>query len=89
MVRDTPGGALPNAEAAAKALAAHPHGHYWRSRWNVFELVLAAGSAATVFTTQGSWREQAGRPFRFFRVFRVVRFVPSLQMLCDQMAGAP
>lgn len=77
--------ALPRAEAGAKALAAHPHSHYWRARWNVFEMVLAAGSAVTVFTVQGTWREQAGRPFRFFRVFRVIRFVPSLQMLCDQM----
>ena len=72
-------------EATAKALAAHPHVHYWRDRWNIFELVLAIGSAATVFTTQGSWREQLGRPFRFSRVFRVVRFFPSLGMLCDQM----
>ena len=42
----------------------------------------------TAYTVQGSWREQAGRPFRFFRVFRVVRFLPSLQMLCDQMVLA-
>lgn len=75
-------------EAAGKALAAHPHRHYWRSRWNVFELVLAMGSAFTVFTVQGSLREQAGRPFRFFRVFRFIRYVPSLQMLCDQMVLA-
>ena len=72
-------------EAAVRGLAAHPQKHHWRDRWNVFELILAVGSAVTVLAPQGSWREQAGRPFRFSRVFRVVRYVPSLQILCGQM----
>ncbi len=75
-------------EAAAKALAAHPHARYWRSRWNRFELALALGAAATAVARRGGVREQIGRPFRFFRVFRVVRFAPSLQTLCDQITAA-
>jgi hypothetical protein len=47
-----------NLRRYSKALAAHPHGRYWRGRWNVFELILAVGSAATVFAATGSWREQ-------------------------------
>ena len=75
-------------EAAAKALAAHPHARYWRSRWNRFELALALGAAATAVARRGGVREQIGRPFRFFRVFRVMRFAPSLQTLCDQITAA-
>jgi len=54
-------------------------------KWNVFELVIAAGSAATLCSRNGSVRDQIGRPFRFLRIFRVIRHLHSVQILASTL----
>ena len=54
-------------------------------KWNVFELVIAAGSAATLCSRKGSIRDQIGRPFRFLRIFRVIRHLYSVQILANTL----
>jgi len=76
-------------EVLLHMIAAYPSlGHYLSNKWNLFEFILAAGSAATLNSTDGSIRDQIGRPFRFLRVFRIIRHVESLQILASTLVLA-
>ena len=56
----------------------------WMSyNWNLFEVVIAVGSLFTIYAEEGSGSHSAGRPFRFLRTFRVIRFVPGLNTLLN------
>lgn len=80
---------LYSAEVVLHLLAMYPSlKHYFSNKWNMFELVLAVGSAATLQSRSGSVRDQIGRPFRFLRVFRIVRHVASLQILASTLVLA-
>ena len=57
-----------------------------KSRWNIFEAVLVTMSTITLFPAQESFRLQAGRPFRFLRIFRIVRYVDSLKKILNRIA---
>lgn len=76
-------------EVLLQVAAAYPRvNYYFSNKWNAFELFLAAGSAATLRSKSGSVRDQIGRPFRFLRVFRVIRHVQSLQILANTLVLA-
>ena len=76
-------------EVLLQMIAAYPSlGYYLSNTWNLFEFILAAGSAATLRSRDGSLRDQIGRPFRFLRVFRVIRHVQSLQILASTLVLA-
>ena len=78
-----------SAEIFLHLLAVYPSlRHYFSNKWNLFELVLAVGSAATLQSQNGSVRDQIGRPFRFLRVFRIIRHVTSLQILASTLVLA-
>ncbi|QDZ20321.1 voltage-gated calcium/sodium channel protein [Chloropicon primus] len=57
-----------------------------KSSWNIFEAVLVTMSTLTLFPAQESFRLQAGRPFRFMRIFRIVRYVDSLKKILNRIA---
>ena len=57
-----------------------------KSRWNIFEAVIVAMSVVTLFPEPESFRLQAGRPFRFLRVFRIVRYNHSLKKILNRIA---
>ena len=57
-----------------------------KSRWNIFEAVLVTLSTLTLFPAKESFRLQAGRPFRFLRIFRIVRYVDSLKKILNRIA---
>ena len=59
---------------------------WYESYWNVAEAVLAFGSVATIFPGESSGRLVTGRPFRFMRVFRIIRFVAGLRNLARTLA---
>lgn len=52
------------------------------------EAVLALGSIATIFPGESSGRMVTGRPFRFLRVFRIIRFVAGLRNITRTLALA-
>ena len=73
-------------EVLLQVSAAYPSvRHYFSNKWNAFELTLAVGSAVTLQSKAGSLRDQIGRPFRFLRVFRIIRHVQSLQILASTL----
>jgi len=57
-----------------------------KSSWNIFEATLVSMSMLTLFPEKESFRLQAGRPFRFLRIFRIVRYVNSLKKILNRIA---
>ena len=71
-------------EQAAKMFAEGPVS-YFTSKWNIFEGILVLSSILCLFPAQGSFRLQVGRPFRFLRVFRIVRYLNSLKKVMNRI----
>lgn len=69
-------------EATARCMEARNWRSYLRG-WNLFELIIVVGSGLTLglWAQEGSFLLKAGRPFRFLRAFRVIRFSPALDSL--------
>lgn len=52
--------------------------HDW---WNEAELVLVIGSTNCLYATQGTSKAEWGNVFYLLRIFRIIRFLPSLREL--------
>lgn len=52
--------------------------HDW---WNMAELVLVIGSTACLYATLGTSKAEWGNVFHLLRIFRIIRFLPSLREL--------
>lgn len=72
-------------EFVIKLCASSPMAAWRRNGWNWFELVILVGSLATIMAEEDTFRLQAGRPFKFLRVFRVISFSQSLGVLLNTM----
>ena len=73
-------------EACARALEVDSWRMYFKG-WNVFELVIVVGSTCTLglWAEEGSTLLKIGRPFRFLRAFRVIRFSGALDNLFNTL----
>jgi len=61
-------------------------GQYTGSKWNVFELLIVVGSLLTLKNTP--LLMILGRPFRFVRIFRVIRYSRNLSMLMNTIISS-
>ena len=74
-------------ESMARIFISFPNPlNFFKDPWNCFELFLTCGSAATLLPgDRFSARAQTGRPFRFLRVFRIMRHAKALRRVSRTM----
>lgn len=72
-------------EISIRFLATHPHRHFFKSGWNVFDTVIVAVSLIPI---DNSDMALVARLVRVFRVLRMISIVPELRILLNSLLQA-
>jgi voltage-gated sodium channel len=72
-------------EITIRFLATHPHSHFFRNGWNIFDTVIVAISLIPI---DNSDMALVARLVRVFRVLRMISIVPELRILLNSLLKA-
>ncbi len=72
-------------EISLRFIATHPHSHFFRNGWNVFDTLIVLVSLIPV---DNSDMALVARLVRVFRVLRMISIVPELRMLLNSLLKA-
>lgn len=72
-------------EITIRFLATHPHYHFFKSGWNLFDTIIVTVSLIPIDNTDMAL---VARLVRVFRVLRMVSIIPELRVLLDSLLKA-
>ncbi len=72
-------------EITIRFLATHPHRHFFKSGWNIFDTLIVAVSLVPIDNADMAL---VARLIRVFRVLRMISIIPELRMLLNSLLTA-
>ncbi|MBO6700900.1 MAG: ion transporter [Pseudomonadales bacterium] len=72
-------------EISIRFMATHPHSHFFKSGWNIFDTLIVTVSLIPIDNTDMAL---VARLVRVFRVLRMISIIPELRMLLNSLLKA-
>lgn len=72
-------------EISIRFMATHPHSHFFKSGWNIFDVLIVTVSLIPI---DNSDMALVARLVRVFRVLRMISIIPELRMLLNSLLKA-